>query len=804
LRYTVILCALVLICGLGLYFFVASGLSGPLPDQAYLRQIRQPVASSIFAADGSLLGKVYEENRSIVRLGNCPLFLTDALTAVEDVRFFQHKGIDFRSLGRVVFKGLLVSSSAGGGSTLTQQLAKNLFPRKGYFILTTPVNKLREMLIARRMERVYSKEQILELYLNTVSFGELAFGIATASERFFNKPPAALNPEEIAVLVGMLKAPTYYSPRRSPERALARRNTVFAQMLKYGKIDQPRFDSLSRLPLEIAYTPDKRPSELSGYIVSYIEWQAQHILDELGMTSSGRVPDVRTDGLKVYSTIDPSIQRYAETAILAQMPDIQSALIADWPGGRGDWVTPEWLNDEIRRLPACQRLIEDGATPAEAIQALNVETDMTVFSWKGSSETLAMTVSDSIAYYKRLLQTGLLAMDPNSGFIKAWVGGIDYHRFPYDHILSRRQVGSTFKPILYAAALEAGTSTCHYYDNAQVVFTAYDDWSPRNADRHYTGSYSLMGGLVYSVNTVAARILQETGIQTTIAMAKRLGISSEVPAVPSIALGSAEISLRELTTAYCVFANGGYFRAPVCIVRIEDQGGSVLYTYEEPLENKPVLADTVIQDLMCALQMVVDSGTASSLRTRFGLKLPLAGKTGTTQHYADGWFVGISPGLVAGIWVGADDPRVHFRSGAGAGGRTALPIYGAFIHEIENDPAYRWGRESPEFMGDLSSAPDCPLYSELSAIEAASAHQASGQDSWTLSEFLGSLFGNRGKDPAEIEQKLRRQMQTKLDRTVIRMQKRKKSPVEISRALEQIREDFRRRIAETRSAENAQ
>jgi len=307
---------------------------------------------------------------------------------------------------------------------------------------------------------------------------------------------------------------------------------------------------------------------------------------------------------------------------------------------------------------------------------------------------------------------------------------------------------------------------------------------------------------VYSVNTVAARVLAEIGIPATIDMARRLGIKSEIPAVPSIALGSAELSLLELTSTYSVFANGGFFREPVCILRIEDHTGSVLYAHETPQMQAPVLADTVVQQLMHALQMVVDSGTAKSLRSQFGLSLPLAGKTGTTQRYADGWFVGVSPGLVTGVWVGADDPRVHFRTGAGAGGQTALPVFGAFLLGLENDASSRRALNIGPFPAVQNSVPECPLYSDLVASKAQSAHDSGSDDGDWLSALLGSLFGDERTDPKHAEQKLQRQLQKKLDRTVVRMQKRKKSPHEISRALEEIREDYRRRIKAVQAAES--
>jgi penicillin-binding protein 1A len=795
------LCIGILCLGLlFLYLFVVSGLSGQLPSKKYLSEIQRPQASSILANDGTVLGLLYTENRSAIQLTNCPLYLTEALIATEDVRFFNHHGIDYRSLGRVLIKGILSSSSAGGGSTLSQQLAKNLFPRQNYWLLATPINKIREITVARRIERIYSKEEILEQYLNTVSFGELTFGISTASKRFFNKNPDALLLEEAATLVGILKAPTYYSPRRFPERARGRRNIVLAQMAKYNKISQDVCDSISALSLTLSYTPDHRPSELSGYLIAHIERQARAILDEIEPSAKGEMPDVRVGGLKIYTSIDPVIQAHAETAVRRQMPRIQARFDKDWGKSSGDWETQSWIDSELKSLPQYQSLSRNGLSHTEIIESFSRPAQVSVFSWSEADRIRSMSVIDSLKYYKQLLQTGFFAMDPSSGMIKAWVGGIDHRFFQYDHVLSRRQAGSTFKPIVYAAAFEAGIPTCQYYDNARVVFADYDEWSPRNANRLYSGCYSIQGGLVHSINTVAAQVLKEVGVSETIGMARRLGIQSEIPSVPSIALGSAELRLDELTAAYGVFANAGYYREPVCILKIEDRQGNLVYAHQPSIESIRVLSDSVALEMLHTLQMVVDSGTAQGLRSVFGLDVPLAGKTGTTQRYADGWFIGISPGLVTGVWVGADDPRVHFRTGAGAGGQTALLLYGDFMRSCLADSRVEILKMGLNNLYAQGYSPSCPLYSDLNAGEMMALLEAQkDRDSWFLPNLLESLFAKKGDDPRQVEQRILRQMQEKLDKTAIRMQKRKKSPTSINRALEEVRKDYYRRLEEERS-----
>ena len=624
---------------------------GPVPGYPELEAISNHNASEVYAEDGVLLGKYYVENRINADFEEISPDLINALVATEDARFFEHSGIDVRAAARVLVKSiLLMDESSGGGSTLSQQLAKNLYPREDYLMLSMVVNKMREMLIARRLEKVYAKEELLRLYLNTVSFGEGIFGIKVAAQRFFNKSPEALNLEEAAVLVGMLKATTYYSPVRHPENAERRRNIVLGQMVRYGYLDAEVKDSLIQLPLETDYRPEGHNKGLATYFREHLRHELDDILKDY-TKPDGTPYNLYTDGLRIYTSIDARLQRYAEEAVQEEMTKVQENFYEDWKKGT-PWGSSEVLERAVRKSERYQKLKDKGLSE-EAIDAIFQQpVPMTVFSWEKGEEEREMSPLDSVKYYLTLLNAGFLAADPSTGLIKAWVGGIDHKYFQYDHVFAKRQVGSTFKPVVYATALQSGMLPCEYTYNRQVAYAKYDNWSPRNADGEYDGVYSMEGALSNSVNTVTVEIMMRTGMDSVRQLGQAMGIESRIPAVPSIALGAVEASLYEMTKVYGTFANRGRRPEWHYLDRIETADGTVLAEFDRPNPRRfPRVLEKPQADMMIRmLESVVDSGTARKLRYHYGLYNDLAGKTGTTQNQSDGWFMGFNPRLVAGAW----------------------------------------------------------------------------------------------------------------------------------------------------------
>jgi penicillin-binding protein 1A len=684
-----------------LVLLVLLGAFGPVPGREELEQIRNPVATEIYTSDGELMGTYHIQNRQYLEPYQVTSTIRNALIATEDARFYKHHGIDFRSLGRVLFKSILLGKeSSGGGSTLSQQLAKNLYPRDRSGLLSMPVNKLREMIMASRIEKIYTKDEILLIYLSTVPFGENTFGIRSASLLYFNKEPTGLRTEETAVLVGMLKATHLYDPVRNPERALTRRNVVLGQMEHYGYLDRETADSLQGIPLEVEYHPLPHYAGIAPYFREFLRgemetWCSEHMNEE------GEPYNLYTDGLKIYTTIDSRLQQYAEDAMKEQMARLQPVFEAQWRG-RDLWkgISGEQLlinhNGEFSR----EMLTEE---PRK----------MEVFTWDGPVERELNTL-DSIRHYLQFLQAGFLAMETGSGEIRAWVGGINHEYFKYDHVRARRQVGSTFKPLVYLAALEKGISPCDYFPNDSVVYEDYDNWTPRNADRTYGGYYSLKGGLIHSVNTISVHLLMETGIDTVIDLAHRAGITADLPAVPSLALGTGTVSLLDMVSAYQAIANEGVALDPLWLLGIEDRNGKVLYLSPAAENNSAVCKPGNAQLMTEMLRGVVNGGTAAGLRSRFGIGADVAGKTGTTQQYTDGWFIGFTPSLVAGAWVGGDLQNLRFLDMAhGQGAATAMPIWAGFMQRAFRDD--RWGSlqfERFDLPDSITWALDCDDFRE--------------------------------------------------------------------------------------------
>jgi penicillin-binding protein 1A len=696
---------------------VYTGKLGPLPGYPELRAIKNHNASEVYSDDGVLLGKYYIENRVTADFEEISPNIINALIATEDARFFEHRGVDFRAAGRVLFKSILLrDESSGGGSTLSQQLSKNLYGRKKYMMLSMLINKMREMIIARRLENVYTKEELLHLYLNTVSFGETIYGIKVAAQRFFHKSPEELNVEEAAVLVGMLKATTYYNPLQHPERAKKRRNLVLNQMWRYEYLSEVQKDSLSALPLEVNPYEEGNNQGPATYFREHLRHKLEGLLADF-RKADGSAYNLYTDGLKIYTTIDARLQAYAEQAVAEHMASLQKDFYKDWKKGT-PWGKHKNLKRAVEQSARYKALKAKGLDEAAIEEIFNTPVEMKVFSWdKGGEEKKKMSPLDSVKYYMTILNTGFLAAEPGTGLIKAWVGGINHKYFKYDHVKARRQVGSVFKPIVYASALQNGMMPCEYTSNERVTYVNYDNWTPRNADGNYEGVYSMEGALSKSVNSVTVEILMRSGVDSVKDLAHLMGIESKIPEVPAIALGAVDASLMDMVRVYATFANRG--RKPVLhyLDRIETSDGEILMAFDRPDARQfpRVLGKNESDMMIRMMESVVDSGTARRLRYKYGLYNDIAGKTGTTQNHSDGWFIGFNPALVAGVWVGAESPRVHFRSmHYGQGSRTALPIYGNFMKKVYADKQFkdiRYARfTSPN--DSIQALMECPPYFE--------------------------------------------------------------------------------------------
>ncbi len=678
-----------------LFIFVLSvywGAFGKIPGYPDLKGIQNNTASQVYSEDGVLLGKYYIQNRLNADFGEINSSVLNALVATEDARFFEHDGIDLRAWVRVFLRTVLMQDSAGGGgSTLSQQLAKNLYPRENHGFFSIPVSKVKEMFIARRLERLYKKDELLNLYLNTVPFGGNIYGIKVAAQRFFNTSPKYLKPEQSAVLIGMLKANTYYDPVRNPENALSRRNTVLHQMSKYEYITEAEKDSLQALPLELDFHHESSDEGLATYFREHLRQELKDILKE-HPKEDGSTYNLYTDGLKIHTSIDSRLQSYAERSVATHMKKLQADFDKHWKGGNplGDKKILTTAKKNARRYKG---LKAKGLSEKEIDVAFAEKRNMKIFSWDGESKEVEMSPMDSIKYYLTLLNAGFFAMDPRNGKVRAWVGGIDHSYFKYDHVKARRQAGSIFKPIVYTAALQAGVEPCNYIDNFLTTYTDHEDWRPENADGKYEGVYSMEGGLSKSVNTVAVDMIMKTGADPVRALAQKMGITSDIPSVPSIALGVADVSLYEMVQVYSAFANQGYQPTLSYLSRIETAEGKVIVDFNENGESEfltQVISEDEATIINQMLQSVVNEGTGRRLRGTYQLTNDIGGKTGTTQNQSDGWFIGYTPTLVAGSWVGAEYPQIHFNSLAlGSGSNTALPIWGQFYQSAIKDNAFR-------------------------------------------------------------------------------------------------------------------
>lgn len=644
-------------------FFISSvysGVFGRLPGRKQLLNYKNAMASVVLSAEGEIIGKFYSENRTEITYDQIPGHLTGALVATEDARFYDHAGIDSKSLFRVLLKTILFNDrSSGGGSTITQQLAKNMYGRKDYLLLSIFINKTREALLARRIEKVFTKEEILTLYLNTVSFGENLFGIEAASRRYFNKKTSDLTVEEAAVLTGMLKANTTFNPRLYPDNALKRRNVVLSQMVRYGYLEKHAADSLSALPLKLNYNK----TDLAGpadYFMIRVRIEADRIIREMPVFR-GRDWDIERDGLVISTTLSLSLQEAASQAFGTHLAKMQKR-----------------LDEQYSTSPGKRALKE---------------------------------IPDSLRKMMTTLHAGLLALDPATGAVRAWVGGIDFRTQPYDQVLARRQLASVFKPFIFAAALEEGMEPCRYLDNDSVTLSGFNDWSPENYNHSYGGKYSLAGALAQSMNIPTFSLYLLVGFDKIDKLWGKMGFSFPLVNSPSLAMGTAEASILEVAGAYASFANGGLMVTPRYIESIMTHDGRVIWQAPPPVESERVLSERSAMLMSAMLQKAIREGTGSSMYSVYGVKTALAGKTGTSQNYADAWFAAFNPGLVIVSRVGASTPSIHFNTGSnGSGSALALPLVALTLKKAEADAELMKmiDKPFPELPPELAGALDCP------------------------------------------------------------------------------------------------
>ncbi len=710
-------------------FLVGFGVFGSLPKVDELLNPKNNLATIVYSGDMKILGKYYSENRVNVAFEKIDKDVVNALIATEDVRYYEHNGVDFKALLRSFF-GVFTGGNRGGGSTISQQLAKMMFPRERLNKLELVVRKLKEWIIATQLEKYYTKDEILALYLNKFDFLNLAVGIKSAAQIYFNSNQDSLKIEQAAMLVGMAKNPSLFNPIRHNEICLKRRNVVLNQLVKYGYLSSLKYDSLKVLPLGLSFRPEDHNDGLAPYFREYLRdvflknWCKSHI------NSETEAPyNIYKDGLKIYTTIDSKMQNYAEEAVHEHMNDLQKMFSKECLNKKNApfaWNVSKQeiegiMNSSVKRSDRYRQLKEDGLSHEKIIEIFHKPVPMRVYSLRGDIDTI-LSPYDSIKYYKSFLQTGFMAMEPQTGYVKAWVGGINHKYFKYDHVIvSKRQVGSTFKPFVYALAIQEGLSPCHQVPNIRTCINMPDgkDWCPDNSDGlKGTGQMiTLRRALALSVNYVTAWIMKQYGPHAVVNLVKRLGVTSQIPEVPSICLGTADISVFEMVAANSTFANKGTYIQPTFISRIEDKNGKVL---EEFIPNSnEVFSEEKAYTMIQLMRGVVQEGTGSRLRgAKYKLNNQIAGKTGTTQHNADGWFIGLTPELAAGCWVGGEDRSIHFNSiTEGQGASMALPIWGKFFVKVYADKTIKLSKADftkpknldPNLEMDCSKYDDQPL-----------------------------------------------------------------------------------------------
>ena len=701
---------------------ISLGVFGDIPDIEEIENPRSNLASEVISSDSKLLGTYFVENRSQVDYKSLSPHLVNALIATEDERFYDHSGIDAYALSRVLFKTvLLFQKNSGGGSTISQQTAKMLFDTRESLSGGIIVRKLAEWMIAVKLERHYTKQEILAMYLNRFDFINGAVGVKMASSVYFNTSPDSLRIEQAALLVGMAKNPALFNPVRRPDTTLHRRNVVLGQMLANELITQVQFDSLKTLPIGLQFKSVDHNQGLATYFREYLrtfmlDWCKHHLKPD------GKKYDLYRDGLKIYTTIDSRMQRHAETAVTEHLSKLQDEFFDHWKNkpnapffNMNEADVEKLMRISMKRSERYMNMKEAGFKEEEITREFNKKIKMRVFSWKGKGEfDTLMSPMDSMRYYKYFLQTGLMSMDPSTGYVKAWVGGINYKHFKYDHVKTgRRQVGSTFKPFVYAVAMQEGYSPCFRVPNIPVSFVQEDGttWSPSNADDKHNGEMvSLKFALANSINYISAWVIKQFRPQTVVDLVKKMGITSEIEPVPSICLGTPDISVFEMVGANATFVNKGVWTEPSFITRIEDKNGNVIQEFSP--ETKDALDENTAYATLSLMEGVVQFGTGARIRNRFKIPYPVAGKTGTTQNNSDGWFMGLTPDLVSGVWVGCEDRSVHFRSTfLGQGANTALPIWGLYMQKVYADSTIKISKGAfPAPKGEFKIELDCKKF----------------------------------------------------------------------------------------------
>ncbi|MBD3581672.1 penicillin-binding protein 1A [Flavobacterium selenitireducens] len=730
--------------GLGfivLFFLLASwGVFGSMPSFEELENPESNLATEIISTDGVTIGKFYNENRTMIKYEALPKHLVNALVATEDERFYEHSGIDGkRTIGAAVRLG-----TGGGASTISQQLAKLLFHGEGSKnIVKRVVQKAKEWIIAVRLERQYTKNEIIAMYLNKADFVNTAVGIRSAAKVYFHKEPKDLTVEEGAMLVGMLKNPSLFNPIRRMEKTKARRNVVLGQMVKNNFLTEAEKQQLQEKPIVLDFHPESHKEGIATYFREYLrEYMRNWSKDN--KKPDGSEYDIYSDGLKIYVTLDSRMQQYAEEAVSRHLPNLQEEFNKQQKDNKNapfvrisEAETKKIMMSAMKNSERWKEMEGNGKSEEEIIKSFGVKTKMTVFTWKGEKDTI-MTPTDSIRYYKSFLQTGMMAMEPRTGHIKAWVGGMNYKYFQYDHVgQGARQVGSTFKPFVYATAIEQlNYSPCDSILDSPFTIpkgrhNVTETWTPNNSDHQYRGMVTLKKALALSINTVSAKLIDKVGPDAVIDLTHKLGVKSKIPSQPSIALGAVEITVMDMVAAYSTFANQGVYVKPQFISRIEDKNGTLVY---EPMpESHDVLNKDVAFAVIRLLEGVTESGSGVRLRTQGGgygyervtgypyvFKNPIAGKTGTSQNQSDGWFMGMVPNLAAGVWVGCEDRSARFKSITyGQGAVAALPIWGMFMKKCYEDKDLDVSTKGFERPSNLSIKVDCwaPPVKDSTAVD---------------------------------------------------------------------------------------
>ncbi len=757
-----------------LFYHISLGHLGFMPSFDELENPNINLATEIYSEDQVLLGTYFKDNRSRTEFPELSPYLVDALVATEDERFYNHSGIDFKGLVRVAVKTILSGDeSSGGGSTITQQLAKNLFPRESFNNpLQIVLRKFREWVIAIKLERSYTKEEIIAMYFNQFDFLNLAVGIKSASQVYFSCRPNELKIEQAAMLVGMAKNPSLFNPLRRPEETTFRRNVVLYQMLRNDKIDQPTYDSLKLLPLELNYQkvhhalgsatyfreylrsilnktqPSRKEySSFSSFKEDSIDWATNNLYGwcNKNFKPDGEPYDLYKDGLRIYTTVNSKMQLYAEEAVKEHLSlDLQIAFDLEKSRQKTAPFSEDLTEEQVERILTLSmkrserfRVLRLQNLSMDSIEKnFNTPTPMTVFSWNGETDTI-LTPMDSIRYYKHFLLSGFMAMEPRTGFVKAYVGGINYKHFQYDHVTqAKRQIGSTFKPFLYTLAMRDGYSPCYQVPNVPVTITDPTTgvtWTPKGGGRseYERKMVSLRFGLRQSLNNITAWLMNQFRPKAVIDIARNMGVRSDIPEVFSIALGTADLTLYEMVGAYSTFANKGVYTQPLFVSRIEDKNGNVLAIFT-PKKNEAINERTAYL-MLELLKGVYQKGTAVRLWADsypYKIHAQIAAKTGTTQNQSDGWFMGITPNLVAGVWTGAEDRSTHFDGlTLGQGANMALPIWALFMNKVYDDGSLGISKE------DVFEKPS-DFYEEFNCVDISSSN---GNDN-TIEEYPEEIF----------------------------------------------------------------